>query len=193
VFEPRIEKKERAAAALAMGPVVKVTLEFRSEFWPHKNFGFIHAVGCRFPTWWSDQRGALLTGWAGGPRAHRFAGMDLEGIRQEAVRAVANMFKIKVEQVTELLVSLHRHDWSQDPFSRGAYSTPYGMGQMAAQLASPVENTLFFAGEATDSEGEEGTVHGALGSGQRAAREMIEALRLDQSQRNKSKRIKPTK
>jgi monoamine oxidase len=41
-------------------------------------------------------------------------------------------------------------------------------------LAAPVENTLFFAGEATDTTGNNGTVHGAIASGQRAAREIIE-------------------
>jgi monoamine oxidase len=36
-----------------------------------------------------------------------------------------------------------------------------------------VEGTLFFAGEATNTEGEEGTVHGALETGWRAAREVL--------------------
>ena len=36
-------------------------------------------------------------------------------------------------------------------------------------LAQPVEDTLFFAGEATDTSGHTGTVHGALATGERAA------------------------
>jgi uncharacterized protein with NAD-binding domain and iron-sulfur cluster len=36
-------------------------------------------------------------------------------------------------------------------------------------LASPVANTLFFAGEAAEVEGHSGTVHGAIRSGRRAA------------------------
>ena len=43
-------------------------------------------------------------------------------------------------------------------------------------LAQPVEGTLFFAGEATDPD-QTGTVAGALASGYRAARELLEALR----------------
>jgi len=39
----------------------------------------------------------------------------------------------------------------------------------AKRLARPVERTLFFAGEAADSEGRSGTVHGAIGTGNRAA------------------------
>lgn len=61
------------------------------------------------------------------------------------------------------------HDWQADPFARGAYS--YAMAGAADAidvLAAPVENTLFFAGEATDG-AHTGTVHGALASGYRAA------------------------
>jgi hypothetical protein len=56
----------------------------------------------------------------------------------------------------------------------GAYS--YGaVGSDCAQqtLATPVENTLFFAGEATDTTGHNGIVHGAIASGRRAAREIL--------------------
>ncbi|TMH32984.1 MAG: FAD-dependent oxidoreductase [Betaproteobacteria bacterium] len=40
------------------------------------------------------------------------------------------------------------------------------------ELAAPLDDTVFFAGEATDSE-EAGTVAGALRSGMRAAREAL--------------------
>ena len=43
---------------------------------------------------------------------------------------------------------------------------------MPKDLAAPVAETFFFAGEATDPNGDLGTVHGALRSGQRAAKEM---------------------
>jgi len=42
-------------------------------------------------------------------------------------------------------------------------------------LAEPLRDTLFFAGEAADFEGEHGTVAGALQSGARAAREVLRA------------------
>ena len=69
------------------------------------------------------------------------------------------------------------HDWQNDPFSRGAYS--YGkIGADGAQqaLTAPIANTLFFAGEATDVTGHNGTVHGAIASGQRAAAQILEEL-----------------
>ena len=82
--------------------------------------------------------------------------------------------KVRTDDLARLLEAEYIHDWQSDPFSRGAYS--YGkVGADGAQeaLASPVENTLFFAGEATDTGGHNGTVHGAVASGVRAAREIL--------------------
>ena len=43
-----------------------------------------------------------------------------------------------------------------------------------ARLAKPVQGTIFFAGEATDTSGNASTVAGALASGRRAAEEVLE-------------------
>lgn len=47
---------------------------------------------------------------------------------------------------------------------------------LQAELACPVANTLFFAGEATEQAGHQATVHGALYAGQRAADEVLRTL-----------------
>jgi len=44
-------------------------------------------------------------------------------------------------------------------------------------LGRPVENTLFFAGEATDTSGQNGTVHGAIASGYRVAEDILREAR----------------
>ena len=69
------------------------------------------------------------------------------------------------------------HDWNLDPFARGAYSySMVGGKNAAAQLAKGVEGTLWFAGEAADAEGRNGTVNGAIGSGRAAAKAVKRAL-----------------
>jgi monoamine oxidase len=69
------------------------------------------------------------------------------------------------------------HDWQVDPFSRGAYSYA-GVGGMdaAMKLAEPIANTLYFAGEATNGDGYNGTVHGAIATGVRAAKELLQSF-----------------
>ncbi len=67
------------------------------------------------------------------------------------------------------------HRWSTDPWVRGGYSyLPPGVGLAERRaLAAPVEGRLFFAGEATDVEGQSSTVAGAIATGTRAADEFL--------------------
>jgi monoamine oxidase len=68
-----------------------------------------------------------------------------------------------------------RSSWSDDPFARGSYSfaavaaTP----EQREDLAEPILDRLFLAGEAVSVE-DPGTVQGARGSGQRAARLLLD-------------------
>jgi monoamine oxidase len=83
-------------------------------------------------------------------------------------------------EANRLRASLHgafHHDWQSDPFSRGAYSyAGVGGRDAGAELAMPVESTLFFAGEATQSDGRNATVHGAIASGRRTANQVLAAF-----------------
>ena len=64
--------------------------------------------------------------------------------------------------------------WSGDPFSRGAYSyVTVGGSGASKRLARPVQDTVFFAGEHADREERNGTVHGAIASGQHAAGRLL--------------------
>ena len=72
------------------------------------------------------------------------------------------------------LAGHHHFDWSRDPLSFGAYTwVPAGAADASAKISEPVEQTLFFAGEHTDTTGHWGTVHGALRSGLRAAANLL--------------------
>jgi len=76
-----------------------------------------------------------------------------------------------------LLLSAHAHDWQSDPFARGGYSYVAAGGEGAErELAAPLDDTLFFAGEAANFEGHNGTVNGAMMTGYRVAREILERL-----------------
>ena len=71
------------------------------------------------------------------------------------------------------------HRWPDDPWVRGSYSFfPPGVGlDERRALAAPAHGRLFFAGEATHTEGASGTIHGAIESGERAAGELLDVLR----------------
>jgi monoamine oxidase len=75
-----------------------------------------------------------------------------------------------------LLEIAYFHDWQADPYARGAYSyVKAGTADAPEMLGRPVKDTLFFAGEAADVTGNNGTVHGAIASARRAVEEITKS------------------
>jgi len=167
-------QKRAALAKLASGPVVRVAMRFHRPFWQKRAPGvaFFHNPAAPFPTFWTPLplRAPLLTAWAGGPKAARLTGSGTRKLVDAALASVEAMFG---QGARALLSAAYAHDWMHDPFARGGYSYVLvgGMGARE-ELAAPLADTVFFAGEATESE-EPGTVAGAIRSGQRAAREAL--------------------
>ncbi|MBV8630228.1 MAG: FAD-dependent oxidoreductase [Silvibacterium sp.] len=163
-----------AIGKLAMGPATRITLLFRDRFWGASapNLSFLFADDKPLTTWWTaaPNPSPTLTGWTAGPRALR-AGAGTAR-KEEALATLSVIFKRP--DLSGLVVSDHAHDWQDDPFSLGAYSySPAGAVTASDDLAAPVDRTLFFAGEHTDSTGNWGTVHAALRSGLRAAKQAL--------------------
>jgi monoamine oxidase len=186
-FTPAIPEVKSSLRSLEMGHAARVSVSFRaalSEAHPIVGeAGFIHSGDEGFPTWWtglpvpdSQQPPALvLTAWAGGPKAERLSTLRDTDLAERAIESLARILSVPPAEVASHVTGWHLHNWSIDPFARGAYSYA-GVGGLEARrkLAVPVGNTLYFIGEATDTEGHASTVHGALASGRRAARQILE-------------------
>jgi monoamine oxidase len=168
-FAPRLPNwKQTAIRALAMGPVVKVSLLFDRPHWPD-DLAFLFASGATVPTFWRPlpSRAPSLVGWAASRAALR---LDRRNAVAETVRSLSTALGKRVQPKAAIVCS-----WQDDPFAYGAYSwVPVGAlsQQRALARAAP---PLHFAGEATHFEGACGTVHGAIESGQRVAREILKA------------------
>lgn len=185
------ESKRRALDHLAMGNVIRVTLRFRERFWdtlrspsdPHRTLSdlrFLFSQELWFPTWWTTMPRNLpiITGWAPASQARQLSGESELEILSAALHALGKLLKISVSELEGLLEAASWHNWQTDPFSCGAYSYVKVGGETAQRdLAAAVDNTLFFAGEATDVTGYTGTVHGAIASGRRAAQEILRTAR----------------
>lgn len=184
-LRPRVREKEHAIAHIGWGEVARITLRFRSDFWRRgplppelrrrgrPAFGFLTCPAADFPTWWvPDPRLPLLVGWSGGPRARELTRLPASRWRARALAALSETVGVPAAKLRPWVRTSWQHNWSADPFTRGAYSHPLaGRESARKRLARPVAGTLFFAGEATAEES--GTVQGALGSGERAAREVL--------------------
>ncbi|MDB6092062.1 MAG: hypothetical protein JWN85_4846 [Gammaproteobacteria bacterium] len=183
-FTPAISEKNGALAGIVAGPVLKIMLRFRTLFWEELDGGryhdaaFFHSPGITFPTFWTCMplRAPLLNAWMGGPDAARLSQASDSDIIHQALESLESLFGKRALAKAQLEAA-YIHNWERDPFSRGAYSyVSVGNSGARAALAAPLQETLFFAGEATDTEGEAATVTGALQSGARAAREVTESL-----------------
>jgi len=188
-FRPELPSaKQSALQKLAMGKVVRVVLCFRERFWETvhgtpdarslRDLSFLFSRREIFPVWWTQMPDTvpILTGWSAAEAAEKLAGLSKDEIIGEAVEALSALLFIRKERVESHLAAAYFHDWDSDPFSRGAYSYVKVGGEGRQRvLGEPVDNTLFFAGEATDTSGNNGTVHGAIASGKRAAAEILKS------------------
>ena len=115
-----------------------------------------------------------IDGFFGGRFARQLEEAGDGAIAAQAIDEIAgflgNDFRRRLKPLAE-------SRWAHDPWARGSYShaLPGHAGDRAA-LAAPVDERLFFAGEAT-SPNFFSTAHGARDSGERAAREVLIALR----------------
>jgi len=185
-FSPALNEKRAALEGIISGPVLKVVLRFRNAFWEelddgrYRDASFFYSVGTTFPTFWTSMplRSPFLNAWIGGPPAARLCEKPDTQILHEALHSVRSMFGGHLSDDQAQLEAAFVHNWERDPFSRGAYSY-VGVGHnktARSTLAAPLHDTLYFAGEATDTEGDATTVTGALQSGLRAAREVGTSL-----------------
>ena len=192
----RLEPEPKAlfeARRLAMGQVVRFTLVFRERWWEqaqHQEHGtapgtealqtlsFLFTSDRLPPVWWTrhpePEPLPTLVGWVGGPRSEALRGKSADELGVLACRELAEVFRVPETEVKKHLVSTHTLDWSDDPFACGSYSyVPVHALDAPAFMAQPEANTLFFAGEHTDTMGHWGTVHAALRSGLRAAAQVL--------------------
>ena len=181
---------EQMRSKLTMGSVQRVVVLFRERWWSERlsslpkgasleNLSFLHGETPDYPIWWTLHPAHVpaMVGWAGGPAARRLAGKLHEEKRDRAIGALAKNLGVTRRRVEAQVVELWTHDWDADPFARGAYSySVVGGANAAARFARGVESTLWFAGEAADAEGRNGTVNGAIGSGRAAAKAVAKAL-----------------
>ena len=181
-FRPALAEKQRPLQLLASGPVLRVAMRFRSMFWErlekgrYRDAGFMQSPDAPFVTYWTSlpARAPLLVAWAGGSRTYPLAQLSAAAVKRHAAASVAALFGSRAD-VAAQLAATYFHDWQRDPYARGAYAyVKVGGGRARRALAAPLRGTLYFAGEATDCEGEPGTVAGALLTGERAARELLE-------------------
>jgi monoamine oxidase len=177
LFAPVLPEKTQTAASLPLGLADKLFLSLESpeEFEvDSRMFGSIDRVGTATYHFRPFGRPMIEAYFAGKLAA------DLESRGENA------FFAFALEELTGLLGKnfakrvkpARMHCWGIDPFARGSYSFALpGHADCRSQLAVPINDRLFFAGEACSAH-DFSTAHGGWYTGVAAAEQLMSVRRV---------------
>ncbi|HMJ71383.1 MAG TPA: NAD(P)/FAD-dependent oxidoreductase [Cyclobacteriaceae bacterium] len=181
-FFPKPEEHLAALNKIETGGVIKFLVEFKEPEWENddnddfRQFPDAHFIfsDAWIPTWWTQTPSPtpLLTGWLSGPVINTIKLTD-EILMDEAVKALGYIFDCREDVLRSHIRAVKVINWMEDPFARGAYAYKTVETPAAIEvLTKPLNDTVYFAGEAYHSGPEMGTVEAALVSGENTARSM---------------------
>lgn len=178
-FTPPLPAQKLAALKkVEMPPGLKVFIEFSEKFYPDVIVGDMEAMREQdyYKTFYDaafkkDSKKNILGLLATGIPALQYAHLNDDKIIQEVLKELDNYFEGKASKTYQ------KHfiqDWTKHPFIQGSYSH-FGRGsrRIIKILAKPINNQVFFAGEAMNTHREYATVHGAAISARDALEEMF--------------------
>jgi monoamine oxidase len=176
-FSPPLSaEKQRALDSFYFEPATKQIYVFRQAQWePDLSYLGQPNLTAR---WWTPSYGregqGVMTAYATASRARQLDGMSEAAALDLGLKALSKFIRVNVRHLEAELLSAKRVSWATEPYTRGGYATVV-IGRVEARhaLANPEGGVLFFAGEATAYQSQVQTVHGALESGWRAAREIL--------------------
>jgi monoamine oxidase len=175
LFRPALPEKVNAARGLPLGLADKLFLALADadEFEANSRV-FGHTDRVATASYQIRPFGRpMIEGYFGGSHA---AALEAGGERAFFDFALSELTGLFGNDFARRLSLIKLHCWGIDPFARGSYSYALpGKTDCRAALAAPVDDRLFFAGEAC-SQGDFSTAHGGFHTGGAAADAVI-ALR----------------
>ncbi|MEO0444632.1 MAG: FAD-dependent oxidoreductase [Verrucomicrobiota bacterium] len=180
-FEPGLPvAKRQAIEVLETGVLNKICLRFPHVFWEKKAdwISVIPEERGLYSAWLNLDRTTghpVLVAFQAGTVAQELEESEDGQIVAKGMEVLRRLYGAGIPDPLEAQITR----WASDPFSLGSYSCP-GVGvtkRTRQDLAEPLGQRVFFAGEATNHD-YPSTVHGAYLSGQR------EASRIQQIQRS---------
>ncbi|MBD0278228.1 MAG: FAD-dependent oxidoreductase [Flavisolibacter sp.] len=178
-FKPNIPEQKAALQQLGFGPVIKILIEFDTPFWQQnkqmQSMSFVFSDEA-VPTWWTQYpvSSNLLTGWCAGPAAERLKELTEDVLKEKAIQSLATIFHKPEAEIKSGMKACAVYNWATDPYTRGGYTYVTVATEKVLQvLSEPIENTLYFAGEAFYKGPNTGTVEAALQSGKTVAEKIV--------------------
>ena len=174
-FEPLLPAdKERSLERLGMTTLNKIVLQFPKAFWPREPHGFAQLANEDSAQLFFNVHhyhdAPILTYLISASNGREVEAMENADAVAYATDALKQMFG---SSIPEPSIGL-RTKWNNNKYSFGSFSYRKAGSSPSDRvaLAAPIENRIFFAGEATHPT-RYGTVHGAYLTGLRAAKELM--------------------
>ena len=185
-FKPGLSEHAVAIQGLGFGTVIKFLLEFKTCFWKEFNdeTGFL-LTDEEIPTWWTQlpAESNLLTGWLGGPNATKKVFETETSLLNTALLSLSSIFQVPPAMLKEELTNYKIINWLNQPYIKGGYSYNTLHSEQAINVLSmPVDDTIYFAGEAISKSESLGTVESALQSGHDTAAMLIKHSAMEKQQ-----------
>ena len=168
-FSPAIDPQLQAIDQIGFGSVIKVALQFDQPFWREDAAFFFSEE--TIPTWWTQlpAKDALLTGWVGGSQAKALSNDSDQQFVEKSLDSLAAIFDHSPEELKQKLKASKVFNWQNVGYVRGGYSFATPQTEAALQvLNSPLNQTLYFAGEGLYDGEHPGTVEAAISSAKKA-------------------------
>ena len=166
-------ERREALTHIGMNTAMKLLLKFKNPIWP-PNVQSVICGDCPVPEMWFKQSGDyyLATGYLTSHNANAFleiCGNDQEKAGSIMLEQMVKLFGISSENIQ--LLDSHMHVWE--------YGYMYPKVNMTVDhlhaMAAPIQDKIFFAGEATNTNAC-CTVQAAVETGARAAQEVLNVL-----------------
>jgi monoamine oxidase len=168
--------KTLAIESLGSGLLNKCVLRFDHARWPAgiEIFNRLSADSGQWAEWVNMAAygaGPVLMGFNAGSFARQLERASDAETGQLAMEALRSMFGSRMPEHTGVQITR----WASNEHALGSYSFPCAATRWDTRirLAEPVDNRIFFAGEATSTNAP-GSVHGAIRSGRAAAVAVVE-------------------
>ena len=170
---------------MEMDASMRVLLDFKANFWGPAS-GFLYG-GSQSPEYLNagigrSELSKTLSITVNGSKASSFSSMGKDVIPlllAEMDTVFQGKASLNVRRDLDDNVISVIQDWSKEQYIRGgvSYLKAGGSNQDRINLGASINGKIFFAGEATDGQGESGTINGALLSAERATTELAASLK----------------
>ena len=184
-------EKQEAINSIECEPGLKILVKFQSRFWPEKLHGMVCSDAFAPEIWFDsfsissnnnnnnnnnngDEKVYYATAFFTSDQARRVAAMKGDDPFNALLDQFDEMFKVRSR---DHYAGGFICDWGAVPYIWGAYATPSKkeLPDARKHLATPTDDVLFFAGEATDPANFM-TAHAAAITGKRAAGQSLHAV-----------------